>query len=384
MKVIHLIVILILIQFDLFSQNNIIFSEDFEIANKQELTKKWKETSNLARMNLSSEKPPSSLGSKSLMMVFNADRPIVSHLFKSFDKGYNQLFARFYCKFSNNHSAISQFVKLGCYNPLSEYSQLDFNILPNGSDRFSGGPIVRSDFSSWDLSANWMGMKVNPDSGVLSNQFKSNPAIAANTNKWYCIEFMLKINDPVSSSNGELALWIDGRKVMHLGQGFPNGYWENHNFFPSTDNSAFEGFQWRADDNMKINYFWFLYYIKNASPGKTDTMWVDDIVLSTNYIGPIGGSNIYEDKKESEITVNYNHRTNSLSIIGLDNEELIQELKLFNLLGQNILNLSYSKEILTSNSELLFNQISLEKGLYFVYVKTSKKEFYSKLFNNPY
>src|SRR5438552_17885339 len=33
------------------------------------------------------------------------------------------------------------------------------------------------------------------------------------------------LNNPVTSSNGEHAMWLDGVKVSHLGQGFPNGYW---------------------------------------------------------------------------------------------------------------------------------------------------------------
>ena len=40
-----------------------------------------------------------------------------------------------------------------------------------------------------------------------------------------CVEHMVKLNNPVTASNGEHAIWLDGVKVSHLGQGFPNGSW---------------------------------------------------------------------------------------------------------------------------------------------------------------
>ena len=33
---------------------------------------------------------------------------------------------------------------------------------------------------------------------------------------------MIKMND-VGETNGEMALWIDGKRVSHLGKGFPTG-----------------------------------------------------------------------------------------------------------------------------------------------------------------
>lgn len=367
-----------------YNQSTIIFSEDFEISNKQELLKKWVEASNLAGMNLSTEKPPSSTGSKSLMITYNPERNNGGHLYKTFDKDYNQLFVRFYCKFSGNHSPVNQFVKLGGYNPLTQFSQKDFNQLPNGDDRFSAGPIVRSDFGFWDLNVNWMNMKINPDTIVLPNHFNPNPPSSANTNKWYCVEFMIKLNEPVSSSNGELALWIDGRKIIHLGQGFPNGYWENENFFPSTDNSSFEGFQWRKDDNLKINYLWILYYLTNGTSGKRDTVWFDDIVVATNYIGPIGGSDIISTQGSSNIRIIYNHNTMSIYIDGLEPDESINEVNIFNLLGQKVLSLNYDLENSVSKSEICLNQYNLEKCLYFVNLITSKNTYSKKLFIMPY
>jgi hypothetical protein len=378
-----ILIVTLLFYIDSYSQNTIIFSEDFEILNKQELLKKWVEISNLSGMNLSNEKPPSSTGSKSLMITYNPDRNNGGHLFKTFDKDYNQLFVRFYCKFSGNHSPLNQFVKLGGYNPLTQFSQKDFNQLPNGDDRFSAGPIVRSDFGFWDLNVNWMNMKINPDTIVLPNHFNPNPPSSAITNKWYCVEFMIKLNEPANSSNGELALWIDGRKIIHLGQGFPNGYWEKENFFPSTDNSSFEGFQWRKDDNLKINYLWLLYYLTNGTSGKRDTVWFDDIVVATNYIGPIGGSDINPTQESSEKKIIFNHKTMSIELNVLEPDESINEIYIFDLLGKKVIDLNFPLADGFPISGIPLSQYNMNRGLYYLILKTTKRTYSTKILIFP-
>ena len=42
----------------------------------------------------------------------------------------------------------------------------------------------------------------------------------------------------------------------------------------------FEGFRWRTDDKLKLNFLWVLVYITKAPPGKVSTMWFDDIVVA--------------------------------------------------------------------------------------------------------
>jgi len=66
---------------------------------------------------------------------------------------------------------------------------------------------------------------------------------------------MIKCNIPVDSFNGEQAFWINGQLILHLGEGFSNGYWIWDKFYPHSDSAAFEGFQWRSDEDLNINYF---------------------------------------------------------------------------------------------------------------------------------
>jgi hypothetical protein len=97
---------------------------------------------------------------------------------------------------------------------------------------------------------------------------------------------MMKMNDPVDALNGEQAFWINGRKVIHLGQGFPNGHWVWDRFYPAPDSTAFEGFQWRNTDVLKLNFFWLSYYMTDGIPGQIDKVLFDDVMVATEYIGP--------------------------------------------------------------------------------------------------
>ena len=57
----------------------------------------------------------------------------------------------------------------------------------------------------------------------------------------------------------------------------------------------FECFRWRTNDQLKINFFWLLHYVtENAARqnhvvnlNPINRVWFDDIVLGTEYIGPI-------------------------------------------------------------------------------------------------
>ena len=49
----------------------------------------------------------------------------------------------------------------------------------------------------------------------------------------------------------------------------------------------FEGFRWRTIDDLKANYVWLYLYITDAPAGHVSRVWFDDMVIATDYIGPI-------------------------------------------------------------------------------------------------
>ncbi|MCB0190155.1 MAG: hypothetical protein KDE31_38045, partial [Caldilineaceae bacterium] len=118
---------------------------------------------------------------------------------------------------------------------------------------------------------------------------------------------MLKMND-VGDSNGEMALWIDGKNVSQLGKGFPKGKRVYDKFLPGQggdgvrwsdekngpiyltypkDGRPFEGFRWRSDERLNINFLWVLLYITKAPEGHVSKIWFDNIVVAQEYIGPL-------------------------------------------------------------------------------------------------
>jgi hypothetical protein len=61
----------------------------------------------------------------------------------------------------------------------------------------------------------------------------------------------------------------------------------------------FEGFRWRKSNDLKLNFFWLLHYVtENAyrqnnvsNPPKNNSVVFDNIVVATQYIGPIKPGN---------------------------------------------------------------------------------------------
>ena len=159
-----------------------------------------------------------------------------------------------------------------------------------------------------DYYTYWCEMRGSPPAGkTWGNSFIRNPDLKVTRGRWQCIELMMKMNNPVTERNGEMALWLDGKLVSHLGKGFPKGKWVYDKFIPGEGGEGvrwddrkggpvtfrvppggapFEGFLWRKDPNLKLNYLWLLCYITKAPPGHVSKVWFDHVVVATDYIGP--------------------------------------------------------------------------------------------------
>ena len=58
-------------------------------------------------------------------------------------------------------------------------------------------------------------------------------------------------------------------------------------YFRNVPFSAFEGFRWRTAKELDLNFVWAYLYITDAPEGHVSKVWFDDIVVATEYIGPI-------------------------------------------------------------------------------------------------
>ncbi len=80
--------------------------------------------------------------------------------------------------------------------------------------------------------------------------------------KWHAIELMLKANEP-GKRDGEIAVWADGKLLGHWG-----------------------GFRYRDVPELKINMAHLVFYLHQANPPGQYSMFHDDVVVATKYIGP--------------------------------------------------------------------------------------------------
>ena len=84
-------------------------------------------------------------------------------------------------------------------------------------------------------------------------------------NRWYSIEQYLRLNTP-GQNDGVLKAWVDGRKVTEI------------------DNLRF-----RDTTSLKIEKIWFdFYHGGGAKPSREQHLFIDNVVVATEYIGPVG------------------------------------------------------------------------------------------------
>lgn len=287
---------------------SVVFVENFEHDSLDDLQKRWESVSQPEILSFSQDTPAASGGKRSLLVRHVGGEGDGAHLYRRLDQGYDRLHVRFYVKFESRGAPIHHFFHVGGYNPATPYPQGGAGQRPRGDDRFSVGlePYGRS--WTWDYYAYWMEMRGSPPRGqTWGNSFlgESKPKVARDS--WTCIEAMIAMND-VGDSNGELALWVDGRRVSHLGKGFPAGKWTFDTFHPGKGGESvrwndarrepersllpeggepFEGFRWRKDERLKLNFLWLLVYITQAEQGQVTQVWFDDIVVAREYIGPL-------------------------------------------------------------------------------------------------
>lgn len=285
----------------------IVFVEDFEAGNVDELRPRWDEVKNAPIMALADDAPPGSGGKRSLLMTHVGGRSEGGHLFRRLQPGFDRLFARFYTKFDPDCAPIGHFFHLGGRNPPTPFARGGAGIRPRPDQWFGNGVEPTGKSWTWDFYTYWPEMRASPPRGqTWGNSFIHDRSLEVVRGKWICAEVMMKMND-LPDSNGEMAMWIEGKRVSHLGKGFPRGRWEFGRFYPGEGGEGvrwddakgaaertrvppggepFEGFRWRGDERLRLNYLWVLLYL-HSPQDHVSKVWFDHIVVSTEYIGPI-------------------------------------------------------------------------------------------------
>lgn len=288
-------------------QRNVVFVENFN-DDLPSIKARWESAKDEQLLSLSTDVPAGSYGKRSLLVTHVGGRGNGTHLYRRLQPGYNKLHYRFHVKFDENCAPIHHFFHVGGYNPPTSWPQGGAGKRPRGDERFTTGVEPFGTLWRWDYYSYWMNMRGSPPRGQCwGNSFVHDASVKVTKGNWQCLELMMKAND-VGHSNGEMALWVDGKLVSHLGKGFPSGKWVYDKFIPGqggegvrwsderdspeplqfpASGAPFNGFQWRSDDNLQLNFLWLLCYITKSHPGHVSKIWFDDIVVARDYIGPI-------------------------------------------------------------------------------------------------
>lgn len=285
----------------------VVFVENFEHADFEALQTRWESISKPEQMSLVQAGPSASAGTKALLVRHVGGESEGGHLYRRLPPGLEKLYFRFYVKFDKDCAPIHHFFHFGGYNPATPYPQGGAGVRPIGQQRFTVGIEPFGDAWRWDYYAYWKDMGGSPPRGqTWGNSFLGDNKPKAPRGTWTCMEAMLKLNT-VGKSDGELALWMDGKPLSHLGPGFPKGKWNFDKFLPGEGGEAqrwndtrqqresyrvpaggepFPGFEWRTNPKQSINFLWVLIFITKATPGHVSQIWFDDIVVAKEYIGP--------------------------------------------------------------------------------------------------
>lgn len=265
----------------------VVFVEKFEETVTANVFSRWTDILNGPAMSLAADVPAGSPGLRSLNIPWvGGGVNNGGHLYKTLSPGIDDtLYVRYYVKYPTSGQFSHNGIWVGGYNPALNWPNPQAGVRPVGNDRFSAAAEQAHTTGQFDHYNYWMNMHVSNDGNYWGNELLNNTQVTGRRGQWLCVEHMVKLNNPVSASNGEHAIWLDGVKVSHVGQGFPNGFWAGGNFTQDPAGTPFEGLRWRSDANLKLNWIWLQNYSPYDPAGFSSTMRFDHVVAAREYVG---------------------------------------------------------------------------------------------------
>ncbi len=241
-------------------------------------------------MSLDTEDVPAK-GSVAIKMTNQGGKNQGGHLFRRFNPGFDStIYIRYYVKYplSSKGYIHHESVWIGGYHPSTRYPSPNAGSCGLGDKRIaiSYEPVNAPNMDTYlywgDMRAGARGKCYGNDMVNGSPQSKK-----LDWGKWMCVELMIKLNNPVRAYNGELKVWQDGLEIGHWGPGFPNGKWDADSWFNDPAGQPFEGFRWRINEKLNLNYLWIQFYDDTTPEGQSHHIKFSNLVIARKYIGPI-------------------------------------------------------------------------------------------------
>ena len=259
---------------------NVVFVERFDEASLANLFGRWTDILNGASMSISTDAPAGSPVGKSLTIPWSSGSS-GGHLYRRLPQAVDDtLYVRYYVKYPAGSAYDHTGIWMGGYNPPLDWPNPQAGSKPAGNDRFSAA-AEQNELNRFDHYDYWMGMRQSGDGSYWGNYLLNDPNVQATAGQWMCVEQMVKLNTPVTASNGEHAIWINGTKVSHVGPGFPNGSWSGGIFTQDPGGSPFQGLQWRNSSSLNLNWIWLQVFAQSGS----GNLKYAHVVAARSYVG---------------------------------------------------------------------------------------------------
>jgi hypothetical protein len=257
------------------ARGEIIFSDDFE-GGTLSLNSNWQSISSTRKGDVAIESRPEYVHSGSLSLrltaAANNGEAAVGQVTRWFMPGYDQVYYRWYAKFAEDFDQgdLMHWSMIGgslTDNMWSAFGKA--GIKPMGYDFFTTSLEPWRNWGEFpppgamNFGTYWPEMKAAPGGMYWGNQFQPLLPFVIERGKWYCFEVMVKLNT-LGVHDGEQAFWMDGVKIYHQ-----------------------RNIRWRDTEFLKLNFFWLSVYVHQSR--KDNTCWYDDLVISTEYVGPMEG-----------------------------------------------------------------------------------------------
>jgi hypothetical protein len=269
---------------------DVLYTEQFDDG-LDNITARYSDVRNKEGMSVESDVPEGSVW-HSIKMTNTGGQNDGGHLYKYFPGGFDStVYLRYYVKYPliSNGYIHHESTWMGGYNPGITYTHPRAGTCGLGDARISVSyePInapAMDTYLYWGDVRSW-----NGGSSCYGNDMVNGSPTAQKLpwDKWMCVEVMIKMNNPVTAYSGELRVWQDGKEVGYWGPGFPHGHWDADSWFNNAASPAFEGFRWRTDAKLNINYIWIEFYDDKSPAGENHYIKYSNLVLAKKYIGPI-------------------------------------------------------------------------------------------------
>ena len=271
------------------SNPDVVFVEGFEEESLEALGRRWSDIRNESAFSFAANVPRGSPGSRSLAISWTGGRTSGGHLYKEVSPGIgDSLYVRYYIKYPAHGRYRHAGVWMGGFNPPASWPKPEAGEKPTGDDRFIAAAEQNEHTAGFEHYDYWMDMRRAVDGKYWGNFLLNDPRVKAAAERWTCVEHMVKLNQPVTSFNGEHAIWLDGVKVSHLGPGFPKGTWRGGVFTQEATGQPFEGFRWRRNEGLELNWIWLQNYSPDDPPGFSGAVEFDHVVVARSHIGCLG------------------------------------------------------------------------------------------------